>query len=108
VVQGRAFGIAGGQIAPGTAGGGPAATAQYVPLINRRDLGTVMRVKSGETLVLAGIITKGESAEERLQQAGQELKPPPPPARPGLKEPWRDRLRPRPSPPRSGAGTCSA
>jgi len=110
-----------------------------LPVINRRDLDAVVRVKSGETLVLAGIIMKRENrdnhgipwlrnipilgalftkneksvsrtelaifitptlmdtpdqvsaerghAEERLKQAGQDLDPPPPPARPSLKEP---------------------
>jgi MSHA biogenesis protein MshL len=110
-----------------------------LPVINRRDLDAVVRVKSGETLVLAGIIMKRENqdnrgvpwlrripilgalfakdeksasrtelaifitptlmetsaqvaaqrgdAEKRLEQAGQELKPPPPPAKPGFKDP---------------------
>ena len=110
-----------------------------LPVINRRDLDAVVRVKSGETLVLAGIIMKRENrdnhgipwlrnipilgalftkneksvsrtelaifitptlmdtpdqvsaerghAEERLKQAGQDLNPPPPPARPSAKEP---------------------
>jgi MSHA type pilus biogenesis protein MshL len=124
---------------PGLAPGSTVQTTVSLPVVDRRDLDTVVRIKSGETLVLAGIIrtreqaanngvpwlrkvpiigglfannsktqnrtelaifitptliedsgqigTETRKAEQRLDSAGAELNPPPPPARPSLKTP---------------------
>ena len=47
---------------PGTSSALASAT---LPEVNRRDLDTVVRIRSGETLVLAGIIQNSESADDR-------------------------------------------
>jgi type II secretory pathway component GspD/PulD (secretin) len=47
---------------PGTTSALASAT---LPEVNRRDLDTVVRIQSGETLVLAGIIQTAESADDR-------------------------------------------
>ena len=55
VVTTRSFSVTG-------QGGGASAT---LPVVDRRDLDTVVRMKNGETLVMAGIIKNKESFEDR-------------------------------------------
>ena len=45
------------------AGTNAALASASLPVVNRRDLDTVVRIQSGETLVLAGIIQNSESAD---------------------------------------------
>jgi len=47
------------------AGGGRELASSTLPVVDRRDLDTVVRVRSGETLVLAGIIKTRDSARRQ-------------------------------------------
>lgn len=55
IVTVRSFSVAG-------SGGGASAT---LPVVDRRDLDTVVRIRNGETLVLAGIIRNKEGDDDR-------------------------------------------
>lgn len=55
IVTVRSFSVAG-------TGGGASAT---LPVVDRRDLDTVVRIRNGETLVLAGIIRNKEGLDDR-------------------------------------------
>lgn len=57
IVTVRSFSVGGG-----SSGGGASAS---LPVVDRRDLDTVVRMRSGETLVLAGIIKTKEGADDR-------------------------------------------
>jgi len=51
--------------APGLTSSSPPLASTSLPVVDRRDLDTVVRVKSGETLVLAGIIRTAETTTNR-------------------------------------------